>query len=325
MHCLWCFSIDHYRGGPLVRQQSHDSDLSISPPESEISIPECNIQFSLFITELTPLLENHEGALSNILTFLEQLVLPLQNKCLAKIFQPDKFEGVQSIRALFRLLAPHWSYIDTSLLHPIVKASGCTTALEKVKEFLLNREQLAPVLVLQKADKHPDQDITSEPSSGGVSQGSQQHTGGRSRSPRVMTPRSSVHEEVEMKIETNAVTLKEYEENASLLCRILRLPRYVMSFFSSGTGSISLKWLMSKELVPYVQNTRICSIDLIALAQKRITEIRVGCHFKITIPSVAYLQEDTNMVRMHEYRCSGLCQINVAKMWQKLLFGEGGE
>ena len=265
---LWSFSIDATKQRPIVRQQSHDSD------ESEISIPECNILFSLFITELIQLLEKHEGALSNILIFLEHLVLSLHNKCLVKIFPPEKFQGVQSIRDLFRLLAPNWGYIDCSLLHPIAKASGCKPALERVEEFLHNREQLAPGLILEK------------------------HTEKRSQSPRVIKkqpqPQPPVHEEVvEMKVDANVLTLRDYEENTSLLCGVLKLSRYVMSYFSTGSGCISLKWLMSKELVPYIQNTRIRSSDLIALAQKRITEIRVGSYYKITVPSVAYWQEDT--------------------------------
>ena len=319
MHCLWSFSIDCCGRRLVVRQLSHDSDSSASPPESAISIPECNIQFSLFITELTPLLENHEGALSNILTFLEQLVLPLHNKCLAKIFQPEKFQGVQSIRALFRLLAPHWGYIDCSLLHPIVKASSCKPALAKVEEFLHNREQLSQALIIQKAEKHqPSSECNTAPSSSDrVSHDSHQISAGRSQSPRVTMQQASAHEEVvQMKVETNAMTLKDYEENVSLLSHILRLPRYVMSFFSSRTGSISLKWLMSKRLVPYVQNTRICTSDLIALAEKHVTEIKVGSVYQITIPSMAYWQEGTILVSQHEH------QANISLFWwEGLRFG----
>ena len=306
MNCWWSFSVDHYDGRLVVRKLSCDSS---TPPESEISIPECNIQFSLFITELTPLLENHEGALCNILTFLEQLVLPLHSKCLAKIFQPEKFQGVQSIRDLFRLLAPHWGYIDCSLLHPIVKASGCKPALAKVEEFLHNRKQLSQVLIVQKAEKHqPSSECNTALSSS--DRESHHLSAGRSQSPRVTMQRSSAHEEVvEMKVETNVVTLKDYEENASLLSNILGLPRYVMSFFSSGTGSISLKWLISKQLVPYVHNTRICTSDLIALAEKHVTEIKVGSVYQITIPSMAYWQEGTILVRQHEYRA------NVSLFW----------
>ena len=296
---LWSFSIDDYcnatKQRPIVQQQSHDSEESISPPESEISIPECNILFSLFITELIQLLEKHEGALSNILTFLEHLVLSLHNEFLVKIFQPEKFQGVQSIRDLFHLLAPHWGYIDCSLLHPIAKASGCKPALERVEEFLHNREQSASGLILEKHQQSSDCDITLS-SSGRVLQGSCQHTEKRSQSPRVIKkqPQPPVHEEVvEMKVDANILTLRDYDENTSLLCGVLKLPRYVMSYFSTGSGCISLKWLMSKELVPYIQNTCIRSSDLIALAQKHITEIRVGSYYKITVPSVAYLQEDT--------------------------------
>ena len=275
-----------------MRQQSRDSDSSASPPESVISIPECNKEFGLFIAELVPLLEKHEGALSNIQVFLEHAVLPLHNKRLAKIFQPEKYQGVQSIRDLFFLLAPHWSYIECSLLHSIVAASGCKAALEKVEEFLRSREQLAPVLNLQKADKHQqssDRDITLSSSSGE-----------RRQSFSIINeqPQSPQREEVvEMKVEADTLALRDYDENTSLLCGVLRVPRYVMSFFSTGSGCISVKWLLSKELVSYVRNVRICSSDLLTLAQKHVTEIRVGSNYQITIPSVAYWQEDTIMVR----------------------------
>ena len=157
---------------------------------------------------------------------------------------------------------------------------------------------MAPVLILQKHQQPSDRD-TALPSSTGVLQESHQHAGERRQSPSIVNeqPRSPLHEEVvEMKVGANVLTLRDYEENASLLCGVLKVPRYVMSFFSSGTGCISLKWLMSKELLPYVQNTRICDRDLLALARKHITEIRVGPYYQITIPSVAYWQEDTSVV-----------------------------
>ena len=281
---------------PLPRQHFDDRNGHDSSPESVIPISECDEQFALFITQLVLVLEKQEGAVGNIQLFLETFALPRRNKQLARIIQSEKFQEAQSVQDLFRSLAPSWGFVDCSLLHPIVEATHCKPALQMVKEFLHYRKQVSPVVVLQ--EQASDAINASLPSPNEVVNESLQGSEQRKElaTPLQAQPQMQLHERVEMKVNTRKLSLNEYEEKADLFCGIYRFPRYIMRFFSTGTGCISIKWLIPKELVPYVKNIHISSSDLLVLAQERIAEIKVGSSYCITVPSLTYWQEDSYAV-----------------------------
>ena len=94
--------------------------------------------------------------------------------------------------------------------------------------------------------------------------------------------------EMEAKVDTDVLTLSDYDKGASILCGVLKLPRFALSFFGTGTGCISIRWHMSSDLLPYVLGVRISESELHLLAEQKIVQIRVGEDFVLAVPTLSY-------------------------------------
>ena len=271
----------------LLKQLSQSSTPSGSSMSSgttslltvEMSIPEFAKELALLITDLVELLDKHDGSLEKMKTALENLVLPLPLKRLVRIVQSQRYEEARSVCEIFKLLAPYWSYTDCSLLQVIVKASGCQPAIEKLEAFLQHRSAISPSLMLcdpnsristeseVPQDDTPNQTEVSRvmqtqpiqtcvkhldtPSTGEL-QGS---PGGSQPCKREITNNEEVSVEVKAEVDINMLTLRDYDDKTSLLCGVLKLPRFALSYLRTATGCLLMVWQMSGNLVSYVHST----------------------------------------------------------------------
>ena len=303
-----------------------------------MSIPELNCKFVIFISGLIETLEKHEGTLPRIKTALEHLVLPLRIRKFVRIVRSEEYIGANSVRELFRLLAPHWNCIDCNFLRTLVKASECQAAEEKLDAFLQNRDDAASSLILQKAHAPSGtSDVINHGSSDDPTEAqpdakpnisSQDHKPPGAATPTSSdvapnVPHTSVHNtadekatafppteqcidepvftqprplsqvEVEAKVDTDGLTLSDYDKGASILCGVLKLPRFALSFFGTGTGCISIRWHMSSDLLPYVLGVSISENELHLLAEQKIVQIRVGEDFVLAVPTLSYWKKSS--------------------------------
>lgn len=301
----------------LLKQLSQGSTQSVtssnssgraSPSTVGMSIPELAGELALLITDLVELLDKYDGALGRMKVALENLVLPLSLKKLVHIVRSQDYKEATSVQELFKLLAPYWSCIDCNLLRVIVRASGCQAAIERLDKFLHHRSAISPSLVLYS----PVKANFSELSKGDIKNDT---SSDRNEADRVIvnqpiqSPAKSSMEEsqctsipnqpteeksdlkkessvkVEAKVDTDFLTLKDYDEKTSLLCGVLRLPRFALSYLRLATGCVLLTWQMSAELVQYVQSVQLRNSDLQLLAKHGFSFINIANSYHIAIPN----------------------------------------
>ena len=301
----------------LLKQLSQGSTQSVtssnssgraSPSTVGMSIPELAGELALLITDLVELLDKYDGALGRMKVALENLVLPLSLKKLVHIVRSQDYKEATSVQELFKLLAPYWSCIDCNLLRVIVRASGCQAAIERLDKFLHHRSAISPSLVLYS----PTRANSSESSKGDIKNDT---SSDRNEADRVIvnqpiqSPAKSSMEEsqctsipnqpteeksdlkkessvkVEAKVDTDILTLKDYDEKTSLLCGVLRLPRFALSYLRLATGCVLLTWQMSVDLVQYVQSVQPTDSDLQLLAKHGFSNINIGNSYHIAIPN----------------------------------------
>ena len=302
----------------LLKQLSQGSTQSVtssnssgraSPSTVGMSIPELAGELALLITDLVELLDKYDGALGRMKVALENLVLPLSLKKLVHIVRSQEYKEATSVQELFKLLAPYWNCIDCNLLRVIVRASGCQPAIERLDKFLHRRSAISPSLVLYSPTR-------AESSKGDISKGdtlSDENEADRVivNQPIQSPAKSSMEEsqctsipnqpteeksdlkkessvKVEAKVDTDFLTLKDYDEKTSLLCGVLRLPRFALSYLRLATGCVLLTWQMSVDLVQYVQSIQPTDSDLLLLAKHGFSFINIANSYHIAIPNSSF-------------------------------------
>ena len=82
------------------------------------------------------LLDHFPNALDKLKQVLASLVLPLAEGKVAPLVDPLAYKNTQTVRELFRLMAPYWNPLSTDLLSLLLEASGCNQAARRVAEFV---------------------------------------------------------------------------------------------------------------------------------------------------------------------------------------------
>ena len=310
----------------LLKQLSQGSTQSVtssnssgraSPSTVGMSIPELAGELALLITDLVELLDKYDGALGRMKVALENLVLPLSLKKLVHIVRSQDYKEATSVQELFKLLAPYWSCIDCNLLRVIVRASGCQAAIERLDKFLHHRSAISPSLVLYsptRADSSESskRDIENDTSSDrneadrvivnqpiqSPAKSSMEESQCTSIPNQPTEEKSDLKKEssvkVEAKVDTDFLTLKDYDEKTSLLCGVLRLPRFALSYLRLATGCVLLTWEMSVDLVQYVQSVQPTDSDLQLLAKHGFSFINIANSYHIAIPNSSFWETNND-------------------------------
>ena len=90
------------------------------------------------------------------------------------------------------------------------------------------------------------------------------------------------------KVAQDRVSWAEYDCKASLLCGLLRLPRFMLQYEGVEPGSVVIKWTTSKGLLPYILSNVMDDGDLQLLLQENIVSIQIGTEYTITVGSPKY-------------------------------------
>ena len=90
------------------------------------------------------------------------------------------------------------------------------------------------------------------------------------------------------KVAQDRVTWAEYDCKASLLCGLLRLPRFMLQYEGVEPGSVVVKWTTSEGLLPYILSNVMDDGDLQLLLQENIVSIQIGTEYTITVGSPKY-------------------------------------
>ena len=129
-------SIHHY----LYTDYKRLTSGSVQLPSVDTAVPsdlsETSELFQQLQHKVMDLLDQFPNALAKLKQVLASLVLPLGKGKVAPLVDPLAYENAQTVRELFRLMAPYWNPLSTDLLGLLLEASGCNQAASEVAEFV---------------------------------------------------------------------------------------------------------------------------------------------------------------------------------------------
>ncbi len=84
--------------------------------------------------------------------------------------------------------------------------------------------------------------------------------------------------------------LQDYDQDTSLLCRVVRISRHDLALLGTETGCIAIRWMVSPELAEEIQHMTVTDELLMELAQRNIVKISIGSDFHLSIATMNYWQ-----------------------------------
>ena len=226
------------------------------------------------------------------------------NTKLNPIVSSSEYEEANTVSKFFKLLAPHWNWVEYGLLEFVVQASRCKFAMEKLQEFLESRKHAAPNIVLQPSN-------AVEATSMNSPQLSQPVTAPTLSAEVTTDCRHEVDQVAVMKVDKDTFTLADYDRNASLLSRVMDVPRYLLSFLCISPGCIAIHWKVLGYLSFSAQRILLTDSSFQALAKEKIVQITIGSHFHLNIATMAYWEPkqevEVRHIIVHVSHCVRSC------------------
>ena len=296
----------------------------VSTPDSEehSSLPQ-NIAFAFaaLLADLTGLLEQHEGALDKMKLTFKFIAEIMKSKAYYTLLQSKRYKKIKSVDDFFLLLTKFWKPVDCSFLITLVKATHCKPAIERLQAFLSNRDVEEDMTQLMQQSQVPSVSsgasipastvTTSPPTNDALTKLEEEETNSPSslRSADQLEPPASNSEKneqesvvimaqpqshqpdslsVHAKVTQNTLTLAEYERKANILCGALKIPSYFLQLVGLDPGSVIIKWVTSKGLLPYLKSRVIRDADLLLLLKENFMSIQIGTEYSIHIGSTEF-------------------------------------
>lgn len=242
----------------------------LKEPGIEIIVSKTVRKFSQKIAKIIDALHAHEGALERMKDYVTQMHLLQPRHRVAKIISTS-VEAAASVREFFRLLGKHWNYIDVDLLIHILEAANCDPALKLLSEFLVNRDSKLPLTELMEEME-------------------------KSRSSEDTVC-------VKVKVNTERITLEEYDTLKSAVTGVLSIPRVSFSPPTISRGCFEVSWEMCAELLHYVHSVRITQSCLQLLARHDVISVTIGDSYHLVVPPLNYWDVDA---KVHSFLWCGL-------------------
>jgi len=275
-------SIHHY----LYTDYKRLTSGSVQLPSVDTAVPsdlsETSEMFQQLQRKVMDLLDQFPNALAKLKQVLASLVLPLGEGKVAPLVDPLAYENAQTVRELFRLMAPYWNPLSTDLLSLLLEASGCNQAASKVAEFvedivskghlvlcicqlptLVSDENDLDVADLETVHKAPLSELQSL------------HPAVFARLPehKVTSARTTVR--ISVKVNKSLVCLVDYEKITAAVCGLFRIPKAALVYAGCSKAPLVLCWLVSHELVAYMFEDGESSGERL-LAESKVTGLAVG-------------------------------------------------
>ena len=208
--------------------------------------------------DLTEILQSADGALKNMLVSFEHIAHYVKNETYISIVQSKAYEAVDSVRALFRLLAPHLQPVDCSLLKALVEAAGVEQAIQRLNEYLhMTNDCLLGSGSEKVHTPHEMETISSQP----------------------VAPldADSTSVPVTTVVEAEEMSWGVFRYIKSLLCGIFRIPSYALQYVcKEPPGSVVVTFTTSLEMLSQIKSTLLDDGDRLLLVCKRIVSFKVG-------------------------------------------------
>ena len=206
---------------------------------------EVSLQFQNLERAVVDLLVQCPDALTQLKQSLASLVLPVGDGKVASLVDPSSYETANTIPEFFRLMAPHWNCLSTNLLSLLLEASGCKPAAAKLAEFEEARASSAPlVLCIQTGSTVELSSVHSLPLE-------QLHSSVFTKS---MAAAKGNTARITAEVDKPLLRVSSYEEVITTICSFFRLPKAALVYAGCSENPLTLCWLVSRELLPYMRS-----------------------------------------------------------------------
>ena len=237
--------------------------------------------------EVMDLLDQFPNALAKLKQVLALLVLPIGSGKVVPLVDPLAYKNTQTVREMFRLMAPYWNPLSTDLLGLLLEASGCKQAASKVAEFVeakVSKSHLVicirqlPTLASGESDLNMD-DLKAVHTTL-LSRLQSLHPAVFAQLPehKVTSTRATVRISVE--VDKPLVCLADYENITTAVSSFLQVPTIALVYAGCSKAPLVLCWLASHDLVDYIKSAAagyllsLCTHQL--LAENNVTGIAIG-------------------------------------------------
>jgi len=264
----------------------HPTFRKVQPPSADTAVHSTLSEISKLFQQLQQkvidLLDHSPNVLAKLKQVLASLVLPLGEGKVAPLVDPLSYENTQTVRELFRLMAPYWNPLSTDLLGLLLEASGCNQAASEVAEFVEARASKGHlVLCIRQLPTLPssenDLDVADLETvhNAPVLELQSLHPAVFARLPehKVTSTRTTVRISVE--VNKPLVCIADYEEITTAISCLFQIPRAALVYAGCSKAPLVLCWLVSHELVAYMFKQGESSGERL-LAESKVTGVAVG-------------------------------------------------
>ena len=231
-------------------------------------------------------LDHFPNALAKLKQVLASLVLPIGGGKVVPLVDPLAYENTQTVRELFRLMAPYWNPLSTDLLGLLLEASGCKQAASKVAEYVEAKVSKSHLVIcirqlptLASGESDPNVDDLKAVHTTLLSHLQSLHPAVFAQLPehKVTSARTTVRISVE--VNKPLLCLADYEKITTALSGFFELPKAALVYAGCSKAPLVLCWLASSELVAYVRSYKFEDGGLNGhrlLIKNKVTGVAVG-------------------------------------------------
>ena len=253
---------------------SHDCSSSSSTGEFQDTISQPVIEFGKTMSDLTEILQSADRSLKRMLVAFENMAHYMKSTKYIAIVQSKEYEAVNSVRALFQLLAPHWKPVDCSLLKALVEAAGVEEARKRLDAYIFSSNSLplgngSEKIYVPHTLSQTDHDSTSDVIS---SQPVDDSTS---------VPVTTV-------VAANKMSWGTFRRIQSLLCGVFRVPSFALQYDENEQGSVVIKCITSLEMRSHIESTLLDDSDMHLLLCEKIISIQIGNDNTIAVGTQEY-------------------------------------
>ena len=254
-----------YKRLPLAVRVPHSLTTGNTPLLSEVSFQFQNLQ-----QDVVDLLVQCPTALTQLKQCLASLVLPLGDGKVASLVDPGSYEVANTIPEFFRLMAPYWNCLSTDLLSLLLEASGCKPVTVKLAEFEEVRASCGSLIFCtRRASRGELKLVHSLPCDQF-----------RFFNPAVFTDSWAATDQNKARITAEIckplLHVSCYEKVTTAVCAFFRLPTSALVFVGCSDSPLSLRWLVSRDLLPYMKDHKGGTSGEYLLAEQQIPQVAFG-------------------------------------------------
>ena len=247
------------------------------------TLSETSKLFQQLQQKLMDLLDRFPNVLAKLKQVLASLVLPLGEGKVAPLVDPLVYENAQTVRELFRLMAPYWNPLSTDLLSLLLEASSCNQAASKVAEFVEARDSKGHLVLCIRqlptlASGENDLNVADLETvhNAPVPELQELHPAVFARLPEHKVASTQTTVRISVEVNKPLVCIADYEEITTALSGFFEIPRAALVYAGCSKAPLVLCWLASNELVAYIKSTgRVLSGHRL-LAENKVTRVTVG-------------------------------------------------